>query len=213
MLKPRHGSLPKALGIPSLAMNLTSKVAVHCQGTPHYKEKINDYSPNTHVYSNNYKPNNVQHTTLTPKTPINPIIHTLEHGFPFNTPSLPIFTPAASLDFKSANEDDSDYDPFAAIQSEDDRSGSKDANGVSHIPMPQPSKDYYDIDDPFIECQYCRALLWNQERMGKHKHSSNPKFSLSWGNGKIEITFLKEPPDILASLLFDHDSIHSRKFQ
>ena len=49
------------------------------------------------------------------KTPINPIIHTLEHGFPFNTPSLPIFTPAASLDFKSANEDDSDYDPFTGF--------------------------------------------------------------------------------------------------
>ncbi|CAK8569863.1 unnamed protein product [Lathyrus sativus] len=48
--------------------------------------------------------------------------------------------------------------------------------------------------------------------MNKSSHSANPKFSLSCGNGKVELPLLKQPPPLLAHLLFDEDIV-SRKFR
>ncbi|KAI5414722.1 hypothetical protein KIW84_040260 [Lathyrus oleraceus] len=98
----------------------------------------------------------------------------------------PIFTPTVNFDFNTDNDEGSDYDPFAK---------------------------YYDIGDPLIECRYCRAIMWYQERVNKNQHAANPKFSLYYGNGKVELPLLKQPPELLSRLLFDEDSIASRKFQ
>ncbi|XP_058745744.1 uncharacterized protein LOC131618568 [Vicia villosa] len=101
---------------------------------------------------------------------------------------------------------------LAAVDSDEDFS-SDDDNVTGTSSMPHPSNEYYDIGDPLFECRYCSALMWYQERMEKHKHSANPKYSLCCGNGKVELPFLKTPPPDLTKLLFDHDSLISRKFQ
>ncbi|XP_058727025.1 uncharacterized protein LOC131598443 [Vicia villosa] len=98
------------------------------------------------------------------------------------------------------------------VDSDEDFS-TDDDNISGSYSMPYPSNEYYDIGDPLFECRYCFALMWYQERMEKHKHSVNPKYSMCCGNGKVEISFLKTPPPVLNKLLFDHDSIISRKFK
>ncbi|CAI8588504.1 unnamed protein product [Vicia faba] len=55
--------------------------------------------------------------------------------------------------------------------------------------------------------------MWYHERMHKSSHSAKPKFMVYYGNGKVEIPLLKQPPEILANLLFDQENVISRKFQ
>ncbi|XP_058764578.1 uncharacterized protein LOC131638036 [Vicia villosa] len=86
------------------------------------------------------------------------------------TPS-PVFNPAVNLDFQSEEEDDSDYDPFAVVDFDKDFS-TDDDNITGSYSMPHPSN----------------------ERMEKHKHSANPKYSMCCGNGKVEPPFLKTLP-------------------
>jgi DNA-directed RNA polymerase subunit RPC12/RpoP len=69
------------------------------------------------------------------------------------------------------------------------------------------------VGDPLIECEYCGAKMWYQERMGKTRHSVNPKYQLCCGNGKVQLPLLKSPPPFLQHLLFDRDSSVSKKFQ
>ncbi|XP_058766767.1 uncharacterized protein LOC131640386 [Vicia villosa] len=100
--------------------------------------------------------------------------------------TCPIFTPTVNMDFNSDSDNDSDYDPFT---------------------------EYYDIGSPLIECGFCKSMMWYQERMHKSTHSENPKFMMCCGNGKVELPILRQPPEQLAKLLFDHDNTVSKKFQ
>ncbi|KAK7311202.1 hypothetical protein RJT34_09186 [Clitoria ternatea] len=72
---------------------------------------------------------------------------------------------------------------------------------------------YNDIGDPVFKCQFCGANMWYQERIKKHKSTSNPKFQLCCGLGKIQLPLLKNPPHVLQHLLFDHDSSDSKNYQ
>ncbi|XP_058758760.1 uncharacterized protein LOC131632013 [Vicia villosa] len=144
-------------------------------------------------------------------------VSTPTHG-PNNrkTPTCPIFTPTVNLDFNSDSDNDSDYDPFATYLSEDEllsEDKDYDAPFTIHDNAAGHSEEYYDIGSPLIECRYCKAMMWYQERMHKSSHSANPKFMMCCGNGKVELPLLREPPETLAKLLFDHDSLVSRKFQ
>lgn len=56
-------------------------------------------------------------------------------------------------------------------------------------------------------------MMWYQERMKKICHLANPKFMLCCGNGNVEVLLLKQPPELLSCLLFDQESLASRKFQ
>jgi hypothetical protein len=55
--------------------------------------------------------------------------------------------------------------------------------------------------------------MWFIERMKRQKHTSIPLFQLCCRNGKVQLPTLKEPPEPLRHLLFDHDDANSRKFQ
>jgi hypothetical protein len=55
--------------------------------------------------------------------------------------------------------------------------------------------------------------MWFTERMKKRDQTSIPKFQLCCGNGKVQLPTLKEPPEPLKHLLFDHDDPDSRNFQ
>ncbi|XP_058746518.1 uncharacterized protein LOC131619442 [Vicia villosa] len=131
-------------------------------------------------------------------------------------PTCPIFTPTVNMDFDSDSDDDSDYDPFATYESEEDVCLDSERDGAPftiHANATVNDEEYYDIGSPLIECRYCKAMMWYQERMHKSSHSANPKFMLCCGNGKVELPLLRQPPEILAKLLFDHENVVSRKFQ
>ena len=52
-----------------------------------------------------------------------------------------------------------------------------------------------------MECQYCQAQLWYEERAEKSNTSKEVQFSLCCQKGKVQIPLLKKPPDLLEGLL------------
>lgn len=62
-----------------------------------------------------------------------------------------------------------------------------------------------DFGDPTFICDYCKAIMWYEERSDKSKNSKNPKFSDCCMKGKVELPFLKKPPDLLWNLMQGHD--------
>ncbi|XP_074309151.1 uncharacterized protein LOC141643752 [Silene latifolia] len=60
---------------------------------------------------------------------------------------------------------------------------------------------YWDIGDPEYECTKCRAQMWFQERKKKKKGTRCPKLSLCCSDGKVKLPWLKEPRQLLKSLL------------
>ncbi|XP_058775634.1 uncharacterized protein LOC131649912 [Vicia villosa] len=116
----------------------------------------------------------------------------------------------------SDSDEDSDYDPFATYLSDENFCSEPEDNEAPftiHDNYTRSSEAYYDIGDPLIECRYCKSMMWYQERMNKISHSANPKFMLCCCNGKVEIPLLKQPPEVLAKLMFDQDNVVSRKYQ
>ncbi|XP_058741664.1 uncharacterized protein LOC131614053 [Vicia villosa] len=193
--KPGRGRPRKQLGVPNLAINLSKK---------------SDSRPS--ILTLQFDQTKKQpYTNIA--TSVSRSTHSANHR---PEPSCPIFTPAINLDFESDSGEDSDYDPFATYLSEDDEwSESEDvaAPFTIHDNYSGTSEDYYDVSDPLIECRYCKAMMWYQERMHKSSHAANPKFMLCCGNGKVELSLLEQPPKVLAKLLFDNDNFDSRKFQ
>jgi len=62
-------------------------------------------------------------------------------------------------------------------------------------------------------CSYCKAYMWYEERIDKHKHSTIPKFQLYCGNGKMQLPLLKDASSVLKQLLFDSNSKEGKNFQ
>ncbi|CAG8801940.1 20294_t:CDS:2, partial [Dentiscutata erythropus] len=57
----------------------------------------------------------------------------------------------------------------------------------------------------------CKALIWIDERITTLSHS-NPKFTTCCFNNKVQLSSLRNPPELLYSLLFGSDS-HSKNFR
>jgi hypothetical protein len=55
--------------------------------------------------------------------------------------------------------------------------------------------------------------MWYHERRQKCKETTSPKFQLCCGNGKVQLPFLKKPPQVLFNLLFDDKSKESKNYQ
>lgn len=53
--------------------------------------------------------------------------------------------------------------------------------------------------------------MWYEERVGKKRRPSQPKFSLCCMHGKVELPLLKDPPPTLSKLL-DNTDAKSRHF-
>ncbi|XP_074300899.1 uncharacterized protein LOC141632235 [Silene latifolia] len=51
------------------------------------------------------------------------------------------------------------------------------------------------------ECEKCQALMWFEERKDKRRGTRRPKFSLCCSDGKVELPFLQQPPELIKSLL------------
>jgi len=66
-------------------------------------------------------------------------------------------------------------------------------------------EDYYDIEEPGCICQSCGAIMWYEERVGKQRNTSNPKFSMCCMHGRIEIAPFKRLPRPLYELYHNND--------
>lgn len=72
---------------------------------------------------------------------------------------------------------------------------------------------YSDIGDPNIEYRHCVSLMWYQDRIGKHIHTTMPKYQFCCGNGKVQSPLLKSSSLLLQHLLFDRDGLNRRNYQ
>jgi hypothetical protein len=72
---------------------------------------------------------------------------------------------------------------------------------------------YGDLGNPNWECQHCGALMWYQERKGKSRNSSKPKFQICCSGGNVQLPLLEQPPELLQRLLFQRHGSESRNYQ
>jgi len=72
---------------------------------------------------------------------------------------------------------------------------------------------YVDIGDPLFICKECNAYMWYEERINKKRRSTNLTFHMCYGNGKVQLPTLKDPPIVLQHLLFDNESKESKNYQ
>ncbi|PWA53184.1 hypothetical protein CTI12_AA444880 [Artemisia annua] len=64
------------------------------------------------------------------------------------------------------------------------------------------SNDYIDHGDAIVKCDSCNALLWNQESMIGHTHTTTQKYSLCCGRGKVKLgDEVEQPPKLLMELI------------
>jgi hypothetical protein len=55
--------------------------------------------------------------------------------------------------------------------------------------------------------------MWYQERKGKCRDTANPKYQMCCNDGKVQLPYLRAPPELLHQLLFDHASHQNKNFQ
>ncbi|KAL5186637.1 hypothetical protein HKD37_05G012461 [Glycine soja] len=77
----------------------------------------------------------------------------------------------------------------------------------------ESTQGYSDLGDQLIQCRYCNAQMWYDERISKNKNCQNPRFSLCCGDDKVELPLLQNPPQYLQQLLFHDDTIDSKNYQ
>lgn len=53
--------------------------------------------------------------------------------------------------------------------------------------------------------------MWYQERKNKFRNVANPKFSMCYGEGKVQLPLLKIPPKVLHEPLFNNEKTKSIK--
>jgi len=54
-------------------------------------------------------------------------------------------------------------------------------------------------------CKWCKAMLWYEERIYKHRNTSTPEFSMCCSQGRIEIPPFGQLPQALHDLYFKGD--------
>ena len=74
------------------------------------------------------------------------------------------------------------------------------------------STAYIDEGDAIYTCTYCGAIMWFGERLNRHLKTKNPKFSLCCMKGQVQLPLLKQPPEVLKTLLNGDDKL-SKHFQ
>ncbi|KAL5194227.1 Replication protein A DNA-binding subunit B [Glycine soja] len=118
----------------------------------------------------------------------------------------------------------SEYNMIVSDSSKSENSESTQGSGSNFMtpfedcqsPTNQPvinTEGYSDLGDQLIQCSYCNAQMWYDERISKNKNFENPRFSLCCGDGKVELPLLQNPPEYLQQLLFHDDTIDSKNYQ
>ncbi|KAH1213508.1 hypothetical protein GmHk_14G041449 [Glycine max] len=72
---------------------------------------------------------------------------------------------------------------------------------------------YSDLGDQLMQYSHYNANMWYDERISKRERTTNPRFSLCCGGGKVELPLLQNPPKYLYQLLYNHDTSDSKNYQ
>ncbi|KAL4337338.1 hypothetical protein AHAS_Ahas12G0100200 [Arachis hypogaea] len=67
------------------------------------------------------------------------------------------------------------------------------------------TKGYLDHGDCNYTCTWCGAGFWYDERVSRESKVSQPVFSMCCLKEKVQLPLLKEPPELLVSLLSEND--------
>ncbi|GKC40094.1 uncharacterized protein Tco_1052478 [Tanacetum coccineum] len=59
---------------------------------------------------------------------------------------------------------------------------------------------YWDCGVADHRCQHCQAVLWYKERSIKWYTPHSPKFAVCYGDGKVKVDYMCEPPVLLTAL-------------
>ncbi|GJY53913.1 putative ribonuclease H-like domain-containing protein [Tanacetum coccineum] len=59
---------------------------------------------------------------------------------------------------------------------------------------------YWDCGVADHRCQHCQVVLWYEERSVKWYNPHNPKFTVCYGDGKVKLDYMREPPALLTAL-------------
>lgn len=65
--------------------------------------------------------------------------------------------------------------------------------------------EYINHGECIYECEFCNALFWYDERIGKHYNATIPKYTLCCRGGQVQLPQPKEPPPILQRLMWNND--------
>ncbi|RZC03256.1 hypothetical protein D0Y65_018084 [Glycine soja] len=116
---------------------------------------------------------------------------------------------------KKANIPDSSEDEsFESTQGSASVSSPENQNYMSSANEPAINREgYSDLGDQLMQCSHCNANMWYDERISKCARTTNPRFSLCCGGGKVELPLLQNPPKYLYQLLYDHDTSDSKNYQ
>ncbi|KAL5148491.1 ATP-dependent DNA helicase PIF1 [Glycine soja] len=120
-------------------------------------------------------------------------------------------TPTKRQTFQDFNiRDSSENDNSESTQV----SSPKNQNYMSSANDPTINREgFSDLGDQLMQCSHCNANMWYVERVSKDKRTTNPRFSLCCGNGKVELPLLQNPPKYLYQLLYDHGTPDSKNYQ
>uniref|UniRef100_A0A0R0EF43 ATP-dependent DNA helicase n=1 Tax=Glycine max TaxID=3847 RepID=A0A0R0EF43_SOYBN len=62
---------------------------------------------------------------------------------------------------------------------------------------------YFDLGDQLMQCTHCNANMWYDERISKHVRTTNPRFNLCCGGGKVKLPFKNYQQNIrIYSMMF-----------
>ncbi|XP_020978113.1 uncharacterized protein LOC110271505 [Arachis ipaensis] len=70
-----------------------------------------------------------------------------------------------------------------------------------------------DIGDVDYTCSFCEANFWLLERVEKYSTVNQPVFTLCCSKGKVQLSYLQRPPELLCNLIDgrDNKSLHFKK--
>ena len=68
-------------------------------------------------------------------------------------------------------------------------------------PIAGRMREYCDSGDATYTCSHCQAKYWYGERTVRRSSKSNPKFSTCCSEGKVQLPFLHDAPQILQQLM------------
>ncbi|KAL5177308.1 ATP-dependent DNA helicase PIF1 [Glycine soja] len=127
---------------------------------------------------------------------------------------LPL-TPTKRQAFQDFNIRDSSEDESSeSTQGSTSVSSPENQNYMSSTNEPAINREgYSDLGDQLMQCSHCNANMWYDERVSKDKRTTNPRFSLCCGSGKVELPLLQNPPKYFCQLLYDHGTSDSKNYQ
>ncbi|KAL5190681.1 ATP-dependent DNA helicase PIF1 [Glycine soja] len=119
---------------------------------------------------------------------------------------------AQNIDFNI--RDSSEDESSESTQGSASVSSPENQNYMSSANEPAINREgYSDLSDQLMQCSHCNANMWYDDRVSKDKRTTNPRFRLCCGSGKVELPLLQNPPKYLCQLLYDHGTSDSKNYQ